>query len=421
MKRTGILAITAALSGLVAGASAQDAAPAPRPQVGTAVAAIVNDHPISTFDVQQRVRLLMATSGTQLSDEAVVQMQSQALRDLVEERLKLQEAERFELVIPEEKVDEEVARIAAGGGGTAEQLARDLAAQGIAIETLREKLRAEAAWEELVRGRYGSRVNVTDSEVEDMMADLKSKRQEEQFLIAEICLPLQDSSQTEEMRNVAMQMIGRMREGVPFRALAQQFSACPSAARGGDLGWMSLSEMPVAIRDVVPNLQQGNISLPVESDDMLVMVALRQTRDAAQAGEPAYEVVYAGAPKSVGRETAEAAFARLPATGACTGNPLSVDLGRDIGVTTLPMLPESQYQPIFRPELAALDRGEVSGLIEGEDAYHAVLLCQKDEGLGLPSRSAVQGQLRADELDRLSRRYLRDVERDSAVDIRLDG
>ncbi len=421
------------MGGLTAGlaaspAAAQDAPqaaedqaqPQARPQVGTAVAAVVNDHPISTFDVQQRVRLMMATSGAQLSEEALVQMQRQALRDLVEERLKLQEAERFELTIPDEAVDEELARIAASGGGSPEALARDLAQQGIAIETLREKIRAERAWEELVQGRYGPRVNISEGEVEDVLADLREQSQTEQFLLSEICLPLESQAQAEQMRQVGMQMIDQMRQGVPFQALAEQFSACPSAARGGDLGWLRRAEMSPEIAQIVQNLQEGNVSLPVPTQDgMMVMVAVRQKRDAAEAGEPSYQVAYAGAPKSLGREAAETGFARLKQANPCTGDALSVDLGEGVGVNALPMMPASAFAPQFQPVLADLERGEQSDILESETAFHSVLMCARDEGLGLPSRGQIENRLAAEELDRLSRRYLRDVERDSAVDLRI--
>ena len=422
MKRA--MKMVCAAGAMLAGAPtlAQEAeAPAPaRPQaVGAGVAAVVNDHPISTFDVQQRVRLMMASSGAQLDERALAQMQTKALRDLVEERLKLQEAARFDLEIADDEINEELARIAAGGGGTPDQLARDLAGQGIAIETLREKIRSEIAWERLVGGRYGDRVSITDGEVEDELSEMRDATQEPQYRVSEICLPAGDAEQAREMQSVGMQMIDQMQRGVPFGAIAQQYSACPSAARGGDLGWMRMEEFEPAIQELIPQLSAGNVSLPLPTDGMVKMIAMQQKRDAAEAGEPAYEVVYAGAPKSVGREAAAAAFAKLPATNGCRADALSEDLGPGVGVTVLPMLPASAFAPAFQPALAGLERGEVSDVLEGDAAYHAVMLCQKDEGLGLPSRSQIKAQLRGQELDRLGRRYLRDVERDGAVDVRV--
>lgn len=402
------------------GSTQQPAQAAPAPNsVGERVAAVVNDYPISTFDIRQRMRLMIATQGAQVPEEAMAQFQEQALRDLIDERLKLQEADRWDLVVDEGEIDEEIARIAASGGGTIETLARDLAQQGIDLVTLREKIRAETAWERLVRGRYGPRVNVTESEVEDYMADLRADTQQPQFLISEICLPMTQPDDAERMFGVGMELIDRMRQGVPFRALAQRFSACPTAARGGDLGWMKENDMDPEIAELVTRLATGNISRPVPHDGMMKLLALRQRRDVAEAGEPAYTVAYAGAPISVGLERAEEMAEQLPLANPCAGASLSIDLGPDVGVTVLPMLKENQFESVFHDVLANLEEGETSDVIESEGAYHVVYLCEKDEGLGLPSRRVVENRLEAEELDRLSRRYLRDVERDSAVEIRL--
>lgn len=414
-----LMRVIAPVIGPMIGLAALIGANAAAQNVSERVAAVVNDYPISTFDVSQRLRLMVITQGAQIPEEAIPQFQQQALRDLVEERLKLQEADRFELVISDDEINRELARIAAGGGADLASLEADLARSGIAIGTLREKIRAEQAWEQLVQGRYGSRVNVTDNEVEDMIDQLRSDAQQEQMLLSEICLPLGDPSERERMYSVGLQMIDQMRQGVPFRALAQQYSACPTAARGGDIGWMKSSDLDPDIAELVAQLVPGSISRPVPQGDMLKMIAVRQRREATAAGEPGYAVAYAGAPVSIGEEAARAAFDKLTLANPCVGARLSADLGPEVGVTILPMMKERAYQTVFHDVLAGLEEGQTSDVIESDGAYHAVLLCEKDEGLGLPPRRQVENSLQASELDLISRRYLRDVERDSAVEIRL--
>lgn len=412
--RFAFSAIVLAVLALSGGVSASAA------QVGERVAAVVNDDPISTFDVRQRMRLMMVTRGiTQVPPDALPQFQAQALQELIDERLKVQEAQRWELEIPEEVLDEELERIAAAGGGSLDMLRADLSQHGIDIGTLREKVRADQAWEQLVRGRYGQRVNVTEDEVEDTMSQMKKDVLQDQFLISEICLPVERPEEREQMYDIGMQMIEQMRRGVPFRALAQQYSACPSAARGGDLGWMKETDLDTDMVNVVQRLGVGNVSRPIPQDAMLKMIAVRQVREAAAAGEPAYAVAYAGVPASIGREMAEERLERLAETNACSGNRLSTDVGPDVGITVLPMTPQSSFDTVFHDVLANLEEGATSEIIESEGVFHRVIMCEKDEGFGLPTRSAITNQLEAAELELLSRRYLRDVERDSAVDIRL--
>ncbi|MCQ8186549.1 peptidylprolyl isomerase [Parvularcula maris] len=408
---------------LAASASAMAMAVAQDDQtMGDAVAATVNDKPISTFDVQQRLLLLLVTSGGGIPEGAERQFQEQALRDLIEEELKRQEVEEFGIQVPDEEVLSELARIAASGGGTIDSLARDLQASGIAIEKLQDKIRVDNAWETLIRGRYRSRVNITEGEIDDMLSDMRAEQSAEQYLLSEICLPVNDEGERERIYNVGMQMLGQMQQGVPFQALAQQFSVCPSAARGGDLGWTRLPEVEEPVAEVIEQLSEGNVSTPIEVENgqILKLIAMRSKREAAEKGDPSYELAYAAVPKGMySRREAEEKLSRLPLTNACNSDGLSVDLGQGIGVELIQMVPISVVREPFQDTLLDMKRGDISPLLESTDNYHMVYVCEMDEGMGLPRRRVVRSKLMGNQFQLLSRRYLRDVERDSDVDIRL--
>jgi len=71
------------------------AKPAPNP-LSEGVVAVVNDQIISTYDLRQRMRLLIVTSGEQPTPEALQQIQQEALRSLIDEHLEVQEIQREE-------------------------------------------------------------------------------------------------------------------------------------------------------------------------------------------------------------------------------------------------------------------------------------------------------------------------------------
>ena len=391
-----------------------------QPQAGEAVAATVNDNMISTFDVRQRVRLMMLTSGAQVTKEQLPQLQNQALKDLVEEQLKKGEAEKLEFKVNPKEVDQELARIASGSKITVPQLAQQLAQQGIALDTLRDQILTNITWKKLVGARYSSRVNVTEGEIEQVLSRLKEDSRMEQYLVSEICLPVQDPSKVDELVNVGMQMIGQMRQGAPFQAFAQQFSACPSAANGGDLGWVRSGELDPELDLVLSKMTKGAVSRPTPYGEYVYLLAVREKRDAAVAGEPSYHVAYAGADVSIGETRAREGFAKLKKANPCDSEELAVDLGPGIGFAQLPPLPERAIDPAFHPALRSMERGDVSDMIEHNGRYHTVLMCEKDEGFGLPSRAQIEDRLFSQELQLLSRRYLRDLERNAAVEYKIN-
>jgi len=109
-------------------------------QTGESVAAVVNDQPISTFDVRQRTMLLMATTGVQPTQETVARLQEQALRSLIDEKLQLQEAARFEVEVDDEEINNALARLARQNNVSLQDIELDLRNAGIDPTTLRNQI-----------------------------------------------------------------------------------------------------------------------------------------------------------------------------------------------------------------------------------------------------------------------------------------
>src|SRR5262245_20783675 len=101
---TAAAAIAAALVGAASPAVAQYA---------EGVAAVVNDQVISSFDVRQRATLLLVSAGIQSTPEMMQRAQAQALRDLIDERLQLQETRgQYEITVDQADIDRRLADIA---------------------------------------------------------------------------------------------------------------------------------------------------------------------------------------------------------------------------------------------------------------------------------------------------------------------
>lgn len=388
----------------------------------SAVAAIVNDTVITTFDVEQRLRLMILSSGGRVTPQMLPRLQQQAVRDLVEEQLKLQEAKKFELEAPESAIEAELRDMAAQSGLTAAQLEHALKLDGVSISTLKTQIAAGIVWPELVRGRYGKRARVKDEEINQTLERLREDATQEQLLVSEICLPVPSPDLAQAYYQGGLQLIEQMRKGVPFAVVAQQFSACTTAAAGGDMGWVRAGELPVELSEAVRELPPGAVTNPILAEGAFMIMAVRDKRAAVQQGEKSWTLAYAGAPVSMGRAAARAALEKLATSQACVGGrTLRQDLGAGVGVAIIENVPLGAIDERFRGAVEALRRGDMSDPVEADDALHVFYACEVDEGLGIPSRDAIEDRLYGRHLQRIANQYLRDIERKSAVDIRLEA
>jgi peptidyl-prolyl cis-trans isomerase SurA len=124
----------------------------------SAIRVLVNDEPITSYDIQQRAKMMNVFSRGQ-------QGEKQAIEQLIEERLMLQEAKLRNVNIGDEEVEQEFANRARGAKLTADRFTQALRQAGIDPRTFKDFLRANLAWTQIVRARFRATINVTDQDV----------------------------------------------------------------------------------------------------------------------------------------------------------------------------------------------------------------------------------------------------------------
>src|SRR3954465_11633650 len=130
------------------------------------VSAVVNDEIISTYDLRQRTLLLIISSGSQPTAQALEQIQREALRGLIDEHLQMQEIHKVEqkqkmsLTAADKEVEADIAALAQQNGLSTEQLIASLTSAGVNVNTLRDQFRAEISWRRYIGARYSQRVSI---------------------------------------------------------------------------------------------------------------------------------------------------------------------------------------------------------------------------------------------------------------------
>jgi peptidyl-prolyl cis-trans isomerase SurA len=122
---------------------------------------LVNDEPISDYDIDQRERFL-AISTQQPPSPA---MKKQATDMLIDERLQLQEGRKLSVTTDENDVSTILADMAKKNNLDVEGLTGALGRAGVNIKTLKDRIRAQIVWQATVRRKFRRDVNITESDV----------------------------------------------------------------------------------------------------------------------------------------------------------------------------------------------------------------------------------------------------------------
>lgn len=157
-------ALAAARAPAAAQAPAATHAPA---SAQTSVRILVNDQPITNVDIQNRTQMLRVFSkGKQGEKDAIDQ--------LVDERLMMQEATRRKVTISDADIDQEINNRAQQIHLTPAQFSLAMRHAGFDPTTFKSFLRANLAWSQIVRARFRATVKVTDQDVAAVLDSRKN-------------------------------------------------------------------------------------------------------------------------------------------------------------------------------------------------------------------------------------------------------
>ncbi|MFN7390549.1 MAG: peptidylprolyl isomerase [Brevundimonas sp.] len=399
------------------------AAAAPEFRLADGIVATVNDQIITGFDLRQRMLTVIAMSQVQPTEENIPAIQQQALQALIEERLQAQEIAKYEtLIVTDEEVDQEITGMAQDAGVTPDQYMGFLAQGGIRPEQMRQQLRTEIGWRQLVGGRFNTRARVSRAQVEQALRQLSEAASRPQYLIGEIYIEASRVGGQQAAINGAEQLVAQMVQGAPFQAVARQFSAAPSAARGGDAGWIVQGTVQPALQTALDTLQVGQLSRPIAVEGGVYIIYMRDKRSGAATSLVTLRQAMIELPETAGEAEVAAATARLTALRpqlTCdnllqrTSSEAGL-LGSDLGESDVANL-APQFQQVAR----SAEVGTVSSPVRTPLGLHLVAVCgRRVGGAEIPSYREVEGRLQNQNLAMLARRYIRDLRADALIEVK---
>lgn len=409
--------------------AAEEAPAAPRPetqfQLADGIVATVNDRIITGYDLRQRMLMLIASSQVQPTEENLPAIQQAALNALIEDRLKAQEITNYEtLIISDAEIDAEVEQMARASNVTTANYLSAIQEGGIQPQAFRDNLRTEIGWSQLVGGRFSSRARPSPGQVDQELRRLNETAAKPQYLIGEIYIEAARVGGQQAALDGARQLVQQIVQGAPFTAVAQQFSSAPSAAARtpGDAGWVVRDQVQPALQQAFDQLEAGQLSNAIPVDGGVYIIYMRDKRAGASTSLVSLKQVMVELPETATDAQVAAATQTLEGlrTGLTCDNILSQAtatpgvLGTDLGEADVANL-APQFQQVAR----SAEIGAVSTPIRTPLGLHLVAVCgRRVGGPDAPTRADVERRLRAQNLEVLERRYLRDLRQDALIEMK---
>lgn len=390
--------------------------------------AIVNGDVITDTDIDQRLGLVLAANGGKIDDAERQRLRLQIIRNLIDEKLQMQEAAENDIRINEAEVTRSFERIAQNFKRTPKQFEDYLHQNGSSANSLKAQIRAELAWSRVLRRKVEPLVNVGDDEVQQVIDKLNAAKGKDEYHVGEIFLSATPENQAAVMED-ASRIVGQIRGGASFVAYARQFSEASTAGLGGDLGWVRGEQLNDAVAPAVAALQPGQITDAIPVAGGVAIMALIEKRQVLAADPLLAQLSLKQLTIPLKPNTTEAeARAKVQEIGNLTQNmggcggveKVAKQVGGDVASNDA-----VRMKDLPAPLQAILGRmsiGEATPAFgSAEEGLRVLVLCGRDDSqvqAKAPNFDEIYAQMNEERVNMRARRYLRDLRRDAIVDYR---
>jgi peptidyl-prolyl cis-trans isomerase SurA len=388
------------------------------------IVASVNDEAITDFDLDARSRMLARAATAPLDQQSRTQIARQALRELIDDQLKSQEAKRLGIKVNDKEVAASIGTIERNNRLPPGGVFKELTQKNVPVGTLIDQIKSTILWRKILRQRVLPQVRVASAEVDRALSRIREAGGTSIIRAAEIFLPYDASIGWDSLNARAIEIAGQAKDSATFAQLAGQNSRASTAAVSGDLGEIQPGQLAPMLEQALNTLSPGQTSPPVRTDRGIHLLHLVSKRS-VEAGATEQAVV-----------TLARVFLRL-ATGddpAISGLRLSTTVagvdgcdaferaGKTINLEQPPRVVDARIGDLpeeLREPVNALKPGETTPPIVVGNGIAVLMLCRRAEvGGNLPSAQRIADAIQRQRTERRAERYLRDLRRLAFIDIR---
>lgn len=385
----------------------------------------VNGEIITGTDIDHRLALIVAANENKLPPEELARFRAQILTNLIDETLQIQEAAANEIEVTEAEVNQYFDRVAQQNfNRPANEVEKYLASIGSSIATLKRQIKGELSWSRLLSRNVRPSANVSDDEVNAIIERIKATKGTTEYRLGEIYLAATPET-LPAVQESAGKIIDQLRQGGNFVAYARQFSEASTASVGGDLGWLSLAQLPQSLATTAAGMNSNEVKAVASPGGISILLLIDKRQVATS--DPRDSVlslkqIAINFPKGTTEAQVTPLIKRFSEeTQRISGCGVADEMARKLGADVVNRdgikirdLPAPLQQVML--DLQVGQSTPPYGSLE--DGVRVFVLCGRDAPQEAASESfdEIMSRLEEDRVNKRARIYLRDLRRDAVIE-----
>lgn len=387
-----------------------------------AIAAVVGQEAISSYDVESRLKFVISTARLSSSQEVRERLKPQIIRTLIDESLEMQEAAKHKIAVSDQEVAQAIATIEQERGMKPGAIFEIMRKNGIPKETFTRQIRAQLAWRKLVTKKIRPLVRVSEEEIKLLQSSPSAAGLAQELQLAILLLPVDSPARETEVRRLSERLAGELRGGADFEEVSRQF-----AGARAEKFWVRPEQLDPSVGRMLVAAQPGTITVPVRTGDGYAIAKVYDVRmqdAAAQDAEVTLKEILLKLKADAPREEADALLA---IAGEVAKHP---GMCEDKGVAGLEDIKNADIEVTLRKDLFSalpagirtivegLKTGEISTPFASDSGIRLYMLCERKDVASSAAAERIRNRLYMQKLELEAQKYLMGLRRETYIEIR---
>jgi len=231
---------------------------------------LVNDDPISDYDIDQRQTFLAITT----QDKPGPALKKKATDMIIDERLQVQQGRKLGFTADSDEVNKVLGDMATKNNLDIDGLSTALGRAGVNIKTLRDRISAQIVWQQVVRRKFGRTVQIGEADVDQALSDSGEKTggaSKTTMQLRQVKFSLPSNA---DQRSIAAKIAAAEALRAKFRKCADVATLVKSTAGAKFKALQEAATLPQPARLLVMNANVGQMTPPTLSPSGIELYAV---------------------------------------------------------------------------------------------------------------------------------------------------
>lgn len=241
------------------------------------VAAIVGEEVITTYDLEQRLKIFTLSSNIEVNTQNKKALLQQIRELLIVEKLKTQAAQESSVIITDAELAGALEEIAIGNNVKIDELSEYIERQGLSFVSVYNRIKAELLWQKLVLAKITPQINVTDAEVAESKKIFLAKNKQTEIKYDFLSYKFNDNESKSLAEDLSYKIYQDLKDN-KLDFVSVKNSDISTLAYKSE--WIDIGKLKPNIRAYLSKIKEGEVSEPFVSGKEILILKLIAKREA---------------------------------------------------------------------------------------------------------------------------------------------